>query len=608
MFLAIKKYKMQVCKMGKIHLLDDASINKIAAGEVIERPASVVKELVENSIDAGADTIRIEVMMGQKSTIRITDNGCGMSKDDVALSYIKHATSKIKTIEDIETVRTMGFRGEALSSICAIANVEIITKTKDELSGTKVIIKGGKPISFVEAGAPDGTTIVVNDLFYNTPVRKKYLKSDSVELAQIIDVVTRMALGHNGISFSLFNNVKQLMRSPASDLLDTIIHIYGQDIARAMLPVDLVSGTIRITGYISKPELLRSNLLFQSIFINDRSINSKPIGFALRGGYGTLIPKGRFPICVLKIYVDTKEVDVNVHPTKNQVRLSHEREICDMVTRAVREGLFGKNLIPEIKIPLKQSQLPEQSQLLQQSQQSQMYEEPAFSSPMIREEAITDFRPSAKDTQRRLKRSERFGTEIEKPTAIEVPQVRVLGQVDSVYILAQMGDGLIIIDQHAAHERVFFEQVRGSKRDDSQELIVPVNMDLDQREIVLMKETIPYLEEFGFRISEFGPGTFAVSAVPVVLGKLEDPLMVHDIISDILSEGKIKDETGIFERVTKSIACRSALKAGAVCSTSQMENLVKQLLQTENPYTCPHGRPTMISFNRQELDKLFKRT
>jgi len=578
--------------MGKIHLLDDASINKIAAGEVIERPASVVKELVENSIDAGADTIRIEVTMGKKSSIRITDNGCGMSKDDAVLSYVKHATSKIRNIEDIETIRTMGFRGEALSSICAIANVEIITKTRDELAGTKVIIKGGKLVSIEQTGAPDGTSVVVDDLFYNTPVRKKYLRSDSVELAQIIDVVTRMALGHNGVSFSLFNSGKEIMRSPAAELLDTIIHIYGQDVARAMLPVNLIAGTIRITGYISKPELLRSNLLFQSYFINDRSINSKAIGFALRDGYGTLIPKGRFPISVLKIYVDTKEVDVNVHPTKNQVRLSHERDICDMVTRSIRDALSGKNLIPGINASSKQSLL---------------YDEPASCPPMINE-TVADFRPSAKDTQRRLRRSESIGEEFEKPTGIEMPQVRILGQVDSVYILAETIDGIMIIDQHAAHERVFFELVRASKRDDSQELIVPINIDLDQREIALMKETIPYLEEFGFRISEFGPDTFAVTAVPVILGTLEDPVMVHDIISDILSQGKIKDETGIFERVTKSIACRSAVKAGAVCSPSQMESLVKQLLRTENPYTCPHGRPTMVSFSRQELDKLFKRS
>jgi len=578
--------------MGKILVLDEASINKIAAGEVIERPASVVKELVENSIDAGADTIRIEITKSGKGSIRITDNGCGMSKDDAALSYIKHATSKIRKIEDIENVRTMGFRGEALSSISAIANVEIITKTKDELSGTKVIIQGGKLVSIAEIGASDGTTIVVNDLFYNTPVRKKYLKSDTVELTHIIDIVSRIALGHNNISFSLFNNGKELLRSPAAELHDTIIHIYGREIARAMLQVDLESAIVRITGFISRPSLMRASLDFQSFYINDRNINSRAIGFALRDGYGTLVPRGRFPIAVLKIYVDPHEVDVNVHPTKNQVRLGHEREISDMVTQAVKNALMHKDLIPDIKIPM---------------QQSLLYETPAAGSFHVKE-TVTDFRPSAKDTERRLRRSERAGLEMENIQIIEMPDVNVLGQVDSIYIIARTKNGLMIIDQHAAHERVFFELVRESKRDDSQELIVPINIELDPREKILMKDTIPYLEEFGFRISEFGPDSFAVTAVPIVLGRLEDPRMVHDIISDILSEGKIKEETGIFERVTKSIACRSAIKAGADCSSSQMENLIKQLFMTRNPYTCPHGRPTMVSFNRQELDKLFRRT
>ena len=579
--------------MGKIQILDEASINKIAAGEVIERPASVVKELIENSIDAGANTIRIEVTKSGKGSIRITDNGCGMSKDDAALSYVKHATSKIRKIEDIETVSTMGFRGEALSSISAIANVEIITKTKDELSGTKVIIQGGKLISIAETGAPDGTTITVNDLFYNTPVRKKYLKSDAVELTHIIDIVSRIALGHNNISFSLFNNGKELLRSHAAELQDTIVHIYGQEIAREMLPVDLESAIVRITGFVSRPSLTRGSLDYQSFYINDRNINSRAIGFALRDAYGTLIPKGRFPIAVLKIYVDPREVDVNVHPTKNQVRLDHERDICDLVTQAVRNALSHKDLIPDIKIPTQQL----------------LYETPAAGSFDVKE-TVSDFRPSVKDTERRLRQSERASMEKEDigaETEIEMPDVKVLGQVDSLYILAETKNGLMIIDQHAAHERIFFDLIRESKRDDSQELIVPINIELDPRERLLIKDTIPYLEEFGFRISEFGHDSFAVTAVPIVLGKLEDPWMVHDIISDILSEGKIKEETGIFERVTKSIACRSAIKAGADCSSSQMESLIKQLFKTQNPYTCPHGRPTMVSFNRQELDKLFKR-
>jgi DNA mismatch repair protein MutL len=577
--------------MGKIRILDEATINKIAAGEVIERPSSVVKELIENSIDAGANDIRIEVAKSGKNSIRVTDNGCGMSKEDAALSFVKHATSKISTIEDIETVRTMGFRGEALSSISAVANVEITTKTKDELSGTRVVIHRGKLITIEETGAADGTSMLAEELFYNTPARKKYLKSDSTELAHIIDVVTRNALGHNNVSFTLSNDGKEIVRAPASELGDTIIHIYGQKVARAMVPVNFESGPARVTGFVSKPALVRGSLDFQSFFINDRNVSSRAISFALRDGYGTLIPKGRFPIAVLKIYVNVLEVDVNVHPTKNQVRLSHEREICDVVARAVKMSLSGETLIPDVKIP---------------EQQSLVYET-VHQNPLLVRETGTGFRAPVKDTERRLRQSEKFGMEHGKQN-IEMPHVNILGQVDNLYIIAETKDGLIIIDQHAAHERVFFEKVRESKREDSQELIVPVNLELDSREKALIKECIPFLEEFGFRISGFGPDTFAVTAIPFVLGRLEDPQLIHDIIADILSEGRIKDETGIFERVTKSIACRSAVKAGAECSHSQMESIVRQLFMTENPYTCPHGRPTMVSFNRQELDKLFKRS
>lgn len=570
--------------MGNIHVLDEATINKIAAGEVIERPSSVVKELIENSIDAGASDIKIELVKSGKKLISVADNGCGMSKEDASLSFLKHATSKISRIEDIDTVRTMGFRGEALSSICAVSKVEIITKTKDELSGTKVVVHGGKPTGISDAGAPEGTTVIVDELFYNTPARKKYLKSESTELAHIADVVARNALGHNDVSFTLLNNGKEILRSPASWLLDAIIHIYGSEVARAMLPVYFDNVLAKVTGYVSKPSLTRGSPNSQSFFINDRSVGSGAISFALRDGYGTLLPSGRFPIAVLKIYVDTKEVDVNVHPTKNQVRLSHEKEICDIVTQAVKAGLSQKSLTPEA--------VPSQSLLYETLPEM----------PVVKETAAA-FKVSVRDTERRLRRTEGA---VEGKT--EAPEIKVIGQVNDLYIVAETEGGLLLIDQHAAHERVFFEQIRGSKRENSQELIVPVNLELDSKEKVLMKECIPYLEEFGFRISEFGPNAFAVAAVPDVLGKLEDPELIHDIINDILSEGRIKDETGVFERVTKTIACRSAIKAGADFSTSQMEKLVEQLFKTENPYTCPHGRPTMVSFNRQELDKLFKRS
>ena len=572
--------------MPKIHILDEATVNKIAAGEVIERPASVVKELIENSIDAGATDIKIEIEKGGKRLIRITDNGCGMDREDAALSFVKHSTSKIQTIEDIERVLTMGFRGEALSSICAVAKVVIVTKSKETLAGTKLVIHGGKLNGISDTGAPDGTSITVEDLFFNTPARKKYMRSDSTELAHIVDIVTKNALGHNNVSLTLLHNGNVLIRSPASKLLETMLHIYGQEVAEEMFSVNFSSRFATFTGLISKPAITRGTMDAQSFYINSRNVASRALSIALRKGYGTLLPQGRFPIAVVKISVDTTEVDVNVHPTKNQVRLSHEWEISDALTLAVNDALSNKELSPQVK-----------------TMQSLLYEKIEIP-PLIREE-ISQFRAPVKDTQRRLRRTE-LG--IGENVNAEKPNVKVLGQVDALYVIAGTNNGLMIIDQHAAHERILFEQVRDSKRSDSQELIVPINLDLDPKEKVLMKECKPDLEEFGFRISEFGPDTFAVTAIPRVLGKLEDPGLVHDIIIDILSEGKIKDETGIFDRVTKSIACRGAIKAGANCTYEQMDGLIEQLFKTQNPYTGPHGRPTMVSFNKEALDKLFKRS
>jgi DNA mismatch repair protein MutL len=576
--------------MSGIHILDEATINKIAAGEVIQRPSSVVKELIENSLDACASDIKVEIEKSGKKLIRVTDNGSGMSREDASLSFLKHTTSKIVKIEDLDSVLTLGFRGEALSSISAVSKMEIVTKKKDDIYSTKVTVQGGRLLAITETGAPDGTSVTVEDLFYNTPARKKYMRSDNTELAHIIDVVTKNALGHNNVSFTLLHNGLEILRSPAALLKDTILHIYGQEVARSMVPVDFSSRFAKVTGFVSKPEVTRGSLEFQSFYINDRSISSRPISYALRDGFGTLLPRNRFPFAVLKISLDTKEVDVNVHPTKNQVRLSHEREISDAVTRAIRNTLKQESLIPGAKIS--------------PSQQPLFYEK-ADQSPLLVNETASGFRTSIKDTERRLRRSEPHLLLDEENKL--VPEVKVLGQVDSIYIIAETRDGLMIIDQHAAHERVLFEKVRESKRSDSQELLIPVNLELDSKEMTLMKESIPYIEEFGFRISEFGPDTFAVTSVPDVLGRLEDPVLIHDIITDILSEGKIKDETGIFERVTRSIACRGAIKAGAEFSGEQMENLIKQLFMTENPYTCPHGRPTMVSFSRDELDKLFKR-
>jgi DNA mismatch repair protein MutL len=575
--------------MNKINILDEATINKIAAGEVIERPASVVKELIENSIDAGATDIKIEIKGNGIDSIKIVDNGHGMSRDDASIAFLKHATSKISNVHDIETVRTMGFRGEALSSITAVAKVEIVTKEDSDLAGTRIVIKGGEVKSIGDTGAANGTSMLVEDLFFNTPARKKFLKTGRTELAHIVDVVTRNALGHNHISFQLSHDGRELFRSPASGkLFDTIVHIYGPELARDLMRVDFRTDLAVITGYITKPGITRSDKDRQVFFINDRPVSSSAISNALKLGFYTLLPKGRYPAAVLKISLDPEEVDVNVHPTKKHVRISHELAIIDAVADAIRNALDNQELIPQ-----------------KEHTQTALYGDVQVVQPPIQEERSA-FKSLPVDTNRRLKRTERFFNETALNKA-SLPDIQILGQVDDVYILAKSRDGLVIVDQHAAHERILYEQVLGSGKRGSQELITPVNLEMDSKERVLIKDYIPYLEDFGFSISEFGPDSFAVTAVPNILGKLEDTAVVHDIISDVLAQGRKKDETGIFEHVSKSTACRGAIKAGAVLTKEQMEDLVVQLYNSKNPFTCPHGRPTIVAFDRNDLDKLFKR-
>ncbi|MDW7775837.1 MAG: DNA mismatch repair endonuclease MutL [Methanosarcinales archaeon] len=581
---------MNIMTMNKIHLLDEATINKIAAGEVIERPASVIKELLENSIDAGATDIRVEVIGGGTRSIRVTDNGSGMNRDDVSLAFLKHATSKITDATDIESVMTLGFRGEALSSITAVAKVEIVTKREGDLEGTRLVVHGGEVVSIGDAGTPKGTSVIVEDLFYNTPARRKFLKKGRTELANIVEVVTRNALGHDHISFYLSHDDRELFRSPSSgDLFDTIVHIYGPEIARELIAVDFSNNLIRISGFISRPGFTRGDKDYQAFFINGRSVRSKSISDAIKLGYYTMLPKGRYPVAILNFTLDTSEVDVNVHPTKQHVRFSHELALVDAVAEAIGFALAQQELLQDKEHNGTQTRLSTDR----------------IDVPVIRE-TQTGFQVPVKDTQRRLKHTDRYLAQVSGES--ELPfDIEILGQVDNTYIVARTLNGLILIDQHAAHERVLYEQVSESGIKGSQELITPINLQLSSKERVLIKEYMPHLEESGFGIIEFGPDSFAVRAVPNILGRLEDPLVVHDIISDILSGGRVKDMTGISEWVRNSTACRGAIKAGAKLTPEQMKNLVFQLYRTRKPYTCPHGRPTVVTFSRQDLDKLFKR-
>jgi DNA mismatch repair protein MutL len=578
--------------MKRIHVLDEATINKIAAGEVIERPASVVKELIENSIDAGATDIKVEVRGSGIQSIQVTDNGCGMSKDDVSMAFLKHATSKINNARDIEKVMTLGFRGEALSSITAVARVEIITCREDDMVGTRLVIHGPDVVSIGDIGAAKGTRILVEDLFYNTPARRKFLKKDKTELAHIVDNITKNALGHNNISFSLSHDGRELFRSPASGgIFDTIVHVYGPETARELIPVNNKTGLAQITGYISRPGYTRGGKDHQVFFINDRVVSSKTVSDALRLGYYTMLPGGRYPVAVLKISMDTREIDVNVHPTKQQVRFSHELAVKECIAEALRSALTSHELIPQKK---KQDQM-----ILSQPEQG-------LDKEIIIREEQSGFKVPPTDTNRRLKRTERYL--LKTTEQCEMPSdIQVLGQVDKTYIIASTGDGFIIIDQHAAHERILYDQVQGSLRTGTQELITPINLELSSKEKVLIKDYIPYLETFGFVISKFGPDSFAVTSIPTILGKLEDLTVVHDIISDIISQGRIKDETGIAGQVSRSAACRGAIKAGATLSNEQMKSLIAQLYLSKNPHTCPHGRPTIVALTRDDLDKMFKR-
>ena len=680
-------------QVNKIRILDKDTINKIAAGEVIERPASVVKELVDNSIDAGATEIRIEVEKGGKHSILIRDNGCGMSRADALLAYKKHATSKLTKIEDLDTISTMGFRGEALASITAIAKVEILTRPPEEIAGTKVVIHGGKVEETSDAGTAPGTSVYVKDLFYNTPARRKYLKTDRTELAHITDTIMRLALANPGISFTLLSEGKPVLRNTGSSgLFNSMVNLLGPETARAMLPLEYRTEEFEIRGYVSKPELNRGDSDQLFLFVNTRPVTSKTINTAVREGYYTKMPKGRYPVAVIALTLDPGEVDVNVHPRKAEVRFSREKEVGDAVIHAVEKVLSEHGLAPEIREKegkrlqktFEISESPEKIQtpesrivlpdrkMMEDAGEAGGKEIGRESGVMgVSEESrtlesgnkILRDKPEAytylvKDTERRLKKSERLlefagkseekkagkeeekaedkGIEkegdlqgkkaedkvIEKITVEEkqspkpkrkantdtLEDIRVIGQVSRMYILAEKGEDLIVIDQHAAHERILYEQVLRSKKSRVQELITPVMIELTPKEKVLMEEYIPYLEEYGFGISEFGVNTYVVTFVPEVFGRLEDTHVIHDVISDLLAEGKIKKETGILEKVSKTLACRAAIKGGAACTPKQMEDLVEQLKKAENPYSCPHGRPTVITFTKSELDRMFART
>ena len=589
-----------------IHVLDQSTVNKIAAGEVVERPASVVKELVENAIDAGARSIRIDLSAsdGKITSIRIIDDGCGMSPQDASLAFVPHATSKIAGIKDLDTIRTLGFRGEALASIAAVSHVTLITKPQGSgaVAGTKIVITGGTVKEQVEIGAPDGTSILVEDLFFNTPARKKFLKSINTELSQIHTLMEGICFSHPECSFHLFYNNHELMVTDRSTRpLDTIARLFGADTVKYLIPVDAVYPFMSITGYISQPSLSRKDTARMLIIINGRFISSALINSAVKIGYSTLLAKDRSPVAFLSLQIDCGLVDVNVHPTKKLLRLSKEKEIAEAVRKAVSDALLSHDLIPAAEAPI---QAPVSLPAATDNQPVYTYPLCETASSGVSESTHT----GTIDSDQRLRQTELLTGMPVFPSRL--PAIEVIGEFGGIYILGRTDtDELVIIDQHAAHERILYEQVllRLKGEHQSQELIWPVILHRTPKDTSILQELLPALTQEGFILEDFGRDSFIVRAIPVVLGRMENAGIIDEIISDLVNDastGSVNNR----ERITRIIACRGAIKAGTVCTKEQCQRIVNQLRLTQNPYTCPHGRPTIIRFTRADLDTMFKRT
>ena len=569
--------------MARIRLLDEDTINKIAAGEVIERPASVVKELVENSIDANAGRILIEVEDGGKSFIKITDDGCGMEAEDLILAFQKHATSKIRDAGDLERIETLGFRGEALASIASVsAAIEVRTKTRDSLSGTYLRLENGKIAETKEIGCPVGTSITVWDLFHNVPARKKHLKGAEAELVHITDTVTELAIVHFDIAFDLFTGKRTLFKSAKSASWDDVLlRLFGLKTLQGMAALQAEGRGWSITGVVGDALSLRSSPDRIFIFVNGRAVSSRAIATALRDAYRNIIPLGKSPMAVISLEIDPELVDVNVHPAKREIRLLHEDEISSVLSQRVAEAL-ADHAKPVNAAPSEPSSL-NQSTIAEGYEQSTL---PVETAPL---EAPLEPRP-----------------ENEEPAK---QKMRILGQIQRLYIVAENDQGLVLVDQHAAAERIRFERLKKlyQKRSIRQELAEPIAIELSPSEQIMIPSWQDTLEDIGFELSPFGGNTYSVRAVPALGRRLESAEAVHDILRDLFLRGKVGPDSTNRDDILKLLACRGSIKSGKELTVPEMNRLLQDLGECDNPLTCPHGRPVMVVIDQNQLERLFAR-
>ena len=667
--------------MGNIVLLDDLTINQIAAGEVIERPANVVKELVENSIDAGATKISVEIENGGITSIRITDDGKGIAPDDVTLAFERHATSKIRSAEDLTKVMTMGFRGEALASIAAIAKVELITRTRDQEIGTKVIVEGGDIISKEECGAPYGTTIIVRELFYNTPVRYKFLKKDFTEGGYIESAVEKIALINPNISFRLVNNRKTILQTSGNGDITTVVYnIFGKDISQNLVNVDNEYEGVKVRGVAGKPEIARSNRTNQLFYVNGRNIKDKLLSAAVEEAYRTIIPHGKFGFCIIDIRLNPELVDVNVHPAKLEVRFADESKVFKAVHYGIKNALLGEDITrdeekEEVEAPKIIEKNPEETapqrrglfdifrnrsaEHVQENEEEKYttievkvgndaqaknsvidkieFDENQYSKPIAEETQLEEIEeplqnitylpkeePSENQEEFEKVVEKNYTPEVEEENKEEVetiydqdleekspvPDYRILGVAFNTYILLELDKDIYILDQHAAHERVLYEKVKenfyraGGK--EAQMLLLPDVLELSKRDMHIVKDHMDLFEQAGFTLEEFGENTIKITGVPVICFEMN----TKDLFMDILDGIDITNRTNkqdIEEKFIATVACKAAVKANMVLDEREIRGLLDELLLLDNPFTCPHGRPTAIRITKTEIEKKFGR-
>lgn len=610
--------------MEAIKLLDNHTINKIAAGEVVDRPASVVKELVENSIDAKSSAITVEIKEGGISMIRVTDNGLGISSTNVKNAFLRHATSKIETDNDLESVLSLGFRGEALASIAAISQLELISKTREELTGSRIELHGGEIIADEEVGCPEGTTIVMRNIFYNTPARKKFLNSPASEAAKVSDIVYKLALGHPQISFKYINNNKLVFNTRGNHKLkNCVMNVYGKEIARDSIEIKFKEGDLTLVGILGKPSISRSNRLYENFFINGRYIKSDIIQNAVEDAYKTILTVGKFPVAILHLIVAPENIDVNVHPTKMEVRFKDKDGIYDFVYKSVRKSLSNENLVPEVKFNSKPKLAKKEPKHIQQT-----IKEP-FQIPRKENNRPTaaTMVPEVKSKKDPLfVREEKESLQVEevkkqlevkeeaKVEAREEKKVyrdyKIIGQFFNTYWLIEIDDNIYIIDQHAAHERILYEKLLGefyNHQPLKQSLLEPIIVNVSPREKLVIEENLELLNKFGFEVEGFGENAYATRTIPVLFNGPASQSIFKEML-DLLMD---KDIPSVYESKVNNIAvmaCKAAVKAHDKLSDLECKKIIEDLMELENPYTCPHGRPTIISMTKYEIERKFKRT